>query len=102
MDFAYGLNVYGVHYPLDVIGGRILATYVIAQTLAGNPLYPAATVTPANLASLSQDMQAYLGWSAAVRRTRRPARQCRRLRRRRRDPHARPPTPRRRRTTPSS
>ena len=39
-DFAYDLNVFGVHYPLDVIGGRILGTYVLAQTLSGNPLYP--------------------------------------------------------------
>jgi subtilase-type serine protease len=35
-DFAYGLNVNGVHYPLDIIGGRIVATYTTAQTLAGN------------------------------------------------------------------
>ena len=61
VDFAYGRNVFGVHYPLDVIGGRIDATYVIAETLAGNPLYPGGTATPANLASLSGMMQAYLG-----------------------------------------
>ena len=58
-DFAYDLNVFGVHYPLDVIGGRILGTYVLAQTLSGNPLYPSAI--PINLASLSQAMQAYFG-----------------------------------------
>jgi subtilase-type serine protease len=58
-DFAYDLNVFGVHYPLDVIGGRILGTYVLAQTLSGNPLYP--STVPANLAALSQAMQAYLG-----------------------------------------
>ena len=45
----------------DVIGGRILGTYVIAQTLAGNSLYASTTFNAANLASLSQDMQAYLG-----------------------------------------
>ncbi len=55
-DFAYDLNVFGVHYPLDVIGGRILGTYVLAHTLSGNPLYP--STVPANLASLSQAMQA--------------------------------------------
>jgi len=60
-DFAYGLNVNGVHYPVDVIGGRIVATYTTAQTLAGNPLYPATTFLPGKLASLSHDMQAYLG-----------------------------------------
>jgi subtilase-type serine protease len=58
-EFGYDLNVFGVHYPLDVIGGRILGTYVIAQTLSGNPLYP--STVPANLGSLSQAMQAYLG-----------------------------------------
>ncbi len=58
--FAYDLNVYAAHYPLDVIGGRILATYVVAQTLADNPLYPASIGNPANLASLSQAMQGYL------------------------------------------
>lgn len=59
VDFAYSLNVYGFHYPLDVIGARILATYTIAQTLAGNPQYPSA-FTPENLTSLSQEMQGYL------------------------------------------
>ena len=60
-DFAYDLNVYGVHYPLDVIGGRILATYVIAETLAGNPSYLSSNATPGNLPALSQAMQGYLG-----------------------------------------
>jgi subtilase-type serine protease len=60
-DFAYDLNVFGVHYPTDVIGGRILATYVVAETLAGNPLYPSRSGIPANIASLSQAMQGYLG-----------------------------------------
>jgi subtilase-type serine protease len=60
-EFSYDLNVNGVHYPTDVIGGRILATYLIAETLAGNALYPSTTFTPANLASLSQTMQGYLG-----------------------------------------
>ncbi len=58
-DFAYDLNVSGVHYPTDVIAGRILGTYVLAQTLSGNPLYP--STVPANLAALSQAMQGYLG-----------------------------------------
>ncbi len=58
-EFAYDLNVFGEHYPLDVVGGRILATYVLAETLAGNPLYP--STVPSNLGSLSQAMQSYLG-----------------------------------------
>ena len=60
-DFAYALNVNGVHYPLDVIGGRILGTYLVAETLAGKPTYAGATFTQANLPSLSSAMQAYLG-----------------------------------------
>ncbi|MDR3536168.1 MAG: autotransporter domain-containing protein [Acetobacteraceae bacterium] len=59
-DFAYDLNVFAGHYPLDVIGGRILATYVIAETLAGNPSYP-SLITPTTLPGLSQAMQSYLG-----------------------------------------
>jgi subtilase-type serine protease len=59
--FAHDLNVYAAHYPTDVIGGRILGIYVVAQTLAGNPLYPPGTATPSNLAALSQAMQSYLG-----------------------------------------
>jgi outer membrane autotransporter protein len=60
-DFGYSRNVFGVHYPLDVIGGRILATYVTAETLAGdNPLYQTTGFTQANLPSLSAQMQTYL------------------------------------------
>ncbi|HTI80320.1 MAG TPA: autotransporter domain-containing protein, partial [Acetobacteraceae bacterium] len=64
-DFAYDLNVFGVHYPTDVIGGRILATYVVAETLAGNPLYPSRSGISAHIASLSQAMQGYLGGGAS-------------------------------------
>ena len=61
--FTYDLNVFGEHYPLDVVGGRILGTYLLAQTLSGdNPtLYPYSSARPASLASLSQAMQSYLG-----------------------------------------
>jgi outer membrane autotransporter protein len=59
--FAYDLNVYAAHYPTDVIGGRILATYVVGETLSGNPLYPPGSAAPGNLAALSQAMQGYLG-----------------------------------------
>ena len=66
VDFGYSRNVFGAHYPLDVIGGRILATYVTAETLAGdNSLYPSGTFTQGNLSSLSPAMQAYLGGGGA-------------------------------------
>ena len=66
VDFGYSRNVFAAHYPLDVIGGRILATYVTAETLAGdNSLYPTGSFTRANLPSLSTDMQAYLGGGGA-------------------------------------
>ena len=60
-QFAYDLNVYAAHYPSDVIGGRILGIYVVAQTLSGNPLYPPGSAASTNVAALSQAMQAYLG-----------------------------------------
>ena len=60
-EFAYDLNVYAAHYPTDIIGGRILATYVVAQTLSGNPSYPPGSATPGNLGPLSRAMQSYLG-----------------------------------------
>ena len=67
VNFAYDLNVNGVHYPTDVIGGRVLGTYVIAQMLAGNPLYPSTIFNsdPATLTSLSTAMQTYLGGGAS-------------------------------------
>ena len=60
-EFSHDLNVYAAHYPLDVVGGRIMATYVVAQTLSGNPLYPQSSATPDNLAALAPAMQSYLG-----------------------------------------
>ena len=61
VDFGYSRNVFAAHYPLDVIGGRILATYVTAETLAGdNSLYPSGSFTLANPPSLRAQMQTYL------------------------------------------
>ncbi|MET0428604.1 MAG: autotransporter domain-containing protein [Microvirga sp.] len=39
LDFAYSRNVLGVHYPLDVIAGRILATHDLVQLLNADPAY---------------------------------------------------------------
>jgi outer membrane autotransporter protein len=67
VDFGYSRNVFAAHYPLDVIGGRILATYVTAETLAGdNPLYQTAGFNQANLASLSGSLQGYLTTQAGL------------------------------------
>ena len=44
-----------------MIGGRILGTYVLAETLAGNPLYPGRTAIPANLAVAQPGDAGYLG-----------------------------------------
>jgi len=61
LDFNYSRNVFGVHYPLDTIGGRISAMYIIAEMLAGNPLYSRQSFTMADIPLLSQTMQNYLG-----------------------------------------
>ena len=83
-EFTYDLNVFAGHYPLDVVGGRILGTYVLAQTLAGNPIYP--------FLDPGQSRLAQPGDAGLSRRRRQFAlcggmrRQRRRLRRRRRHP----------------
>ncbi|BAI75774.1 hypothetical protein AZL_c04810 (plasmid) [Azospirillum sp. B510] len=43
-EYGYSRIVMGVHYALDVIAGRILATYDLAQMLNNNPSYVGATV----------------------------------------------------------
>ncbi len=65
-EYGESRIVLGVHYPLDIIGGRALATYDLAQGLT-NPLYinnAATTGTAIDLPSLynqaSSQMQIYL------------------------------------------
>ena len=66
VDFGYSRNVFAAHYPLDVIGGRILATYVTAETLAGdNSLYPSGSFAQSDLSLASGQMQSYLGGGGA-------------------------------------
>ena len=65
VDFGYSRNVFAAHYPLDVIGGRILATYVTAEILAGeNPLYDGTSLdlnkNPKALDGLKTEIQGYL------------------------------------------
>jgi outer membrane autotransporter protein len=64
-EFAYDLNVFGEHFPVDVIGGRILGTFVMGQALSGNPLYSSGFLSPASVAALSHQMQGYLGGGAS-------------------------------------
>ncbi|WP_245291185.1 phosphatase PAP2 family protein, partial [Methylobacterium aquaticum] len=65
-EYGESRIVLGVHYPLDIIGGRALATYDLAQAFT-NPLYinnAATTGTAIDLPSLytqaSSQMQSYL------------------------------------------
>ena len=39
--FGLSRNIFGVHYPTDIIGGRIVAYYTMAQALANNPSFVA-------------------------------------------------------------
>ena len=43
-QFGLSRNIIGVHYPTDIIGGRIVAYYAMAQALANNPSF--VTVAP--------------------------------------------------------
>ncbi|MGE0234913.1 autotransporter domain-containing protein [Methylocystis sp.] len=38
-QFGLSRNILGVHYPLDIIGGRVLSYYLMTQLMAGEPLY---------------------------------------------------------------
>jgi autotransporter-associated beta strand protein len=58
-------NILGVHYPFDVIGGRILAYYAVAQALANNPAYVSGDFAGA-LAGTTTALRNALGPSLAV------------------------------------
>ncbi|MBS7555777.1 autotransporter domain-containing protein [Ancylobacter dichloromethanicus] len=57
IEFGVSRNVFGVHYPLDVIGGRLIATYNLAMWLNGTDY----GVGPADVDAASASLQAYIG-----------------------------------------
>ncbi len=58
-DFGVSRNVLGLHYPTDVIGGRIVATYDMVQLLSNNPVYSPNFGDA--IAGASADLHAMLG-----------------------------------------
>ncbi|GAB5468897.1 MAG: autotransporter domain-containing protein [Rhodospirillales bacterium] len=58
--FALSRNIFGAHYPLDVIGGRIVAFYNVANTLNGTFDYP-NTITLEEVTQAGAELRAYLG-----------------------------------------
>ncbi|WP_444932066.1 autotransporter domain-containing protein [Microbulbifer sp. SSSA002] len=59
-QFSYSRVIFGAHYSLDVIGGRIVATYNIANALNGTYDYD-NPITLAGLKAAGVDLQDYLG-----------------------------------------
>lgn len=58
-EFGLSRNVLGLHYPTDVIGGRIVATYDMVQLLSNNPSYSSNFGTLIDAASA--ELHAMLG-----------------------------------------
>lgn len=64
-EFGLSRNILGVHYPTDIIGGRLLATYNMVQLLSGNPNYSTEFATAMTIASQELNFMV-LGSAAAV------------------------------------
>ncbi|MEW6256698.1 MAG: autotransporter domain-containing protein [Pseudomonadota bacterium] len=60
--FGYSRNILGVHYPLDVIGGRIIATFNLVQWLSG----AYGETFSAEMAAASEELRIQLGAAASV------------------------------------
>ncbi len=57
IEFALSRNIFGIHHPLDTIGGRLIATYNIAQWLNG----AGYNASLAELGPASAELQALVG-----------------------------------------
>lgn len=57
-EYGHSRIVLGAHYPIDVVAGRTLATYDLAQDLAGKPGYAGDLL--ARLAAGARELRAYL------------------------------------------
>ncbi len=65
VEFGRSRNILGVHYPLDIIGGRMMAYYSMTQMLANNPDYVVGDFATA-VQQASQALHTELGAAVAV------------------------------------
>ncbi|WGD32043.1 autotransporter domain-containing protein [Ancylobacter sp. WKF20] len=57
IEFALSRNIFGVHHPIDTIGGRLIATYNIARWLNGDSY----SVPLSELTAASAELQGLIG-----------------------------------------
>lgn len=61
IEFALSRNIFGIHHPIDTIGGRLIATYNIARWLNGD----SHGRPDSEFATASEELQALLGGGAS-------------------------------------